>query len=537
MDRFGNYAPTTAEFVMDPFVFETILEDAATEKLQNKTRESVNGSLEQLNKFLTKRHDDQIYHRTNTQSNNPLHMPKIPIDASSHSKEEFTVEIDSSQKSCLPVLGNYCGPYYSAGKIQQSVVSDVPACSDADLACKIHDTCYASGQDHQQCDYEFINNPDAYTFMKGLVGVQAVARSLYPEMTNLRKNIDKSKNKKDEKKNSSSNRTPMNGSSRIVSAPNALSISNLNKRNAPKMTTTKRGMFINHSELISGVFLGAGAPTAYNAVKFSVNPGKFSTFPWLATVATNYDKYVFRKLRLIYMPLVSTSTGGRVGICFDYDSSDATPNTRADFFNSTRHSESAVWAPLELNVPVDKVERFTNTHTSTDSKLIDLGSFSYMTDASTAAASSSVGDLICEYEVELLRPQPPSYSTMCVSLTNFSGTDLSSYLSGPSLGNFYVYSATEIDIAGLSPGNYFITTYINDSAAATPTLAISAANGTITTTKSLGNTTDYFKICSLSVPAGNGRVSFTVGGAADYSALEKCQIRISKIDSGIPTLW
>ncbi len=447
--------------------------------------------------------------------------------------QEVPITVDAGP--CLPIIGNYCGPYYSAGKIQSSVESSVPACSLQDQVCKEHDACLAAGSDPMWCDQQFVENPDASPWMTGLIQMQMVARNLYPTMTNLRGKKNKTSNKDAENKAKAPVRG-MNGNTRIVAAPNSISVTKTNVKNAPKVKTTKNGMLVNHSELVSGVFVGSGAPTAYSVTKFSINPGKFATFPWLATVATNYDKYIFRKLRFVYMPLVSTTTAGRVGLCFDYDSSDSAPVTRADFFSATRHSEAAIWAPIDLEVPLDRKERFTNTHTASDSKLIDVGSLSYMTDATSATASSSVGDIICEYEVELLRPQPPSYATAAFSASNPAGTDTSIYLNGPSLGVWTFVSATLLQVSGLSPGSYGVFTYVKDTGAASPLLAYAATNATFLGIKSLATTTEQLKYSNLSVPSGNGSINFTITGTATLGDLESLYIRISKMDSSIPIL-
>jgi hypothetical protein len=53
------------------------------------------------------------------------------------------------------VHGNYCGPNWSAGRTQPSVVSDVPAIDEFDETCKKHDAHYANGDDLYEADTEF----------------------------------------------------------------------------------------------------------------------------------------------------------------------------------------------------------------------------------------------------------------------------------------------------------------------------------------------------------------------------------------------
>ena len=51
--------------------------------------------------------------------------------------------------------GNYVGPGWSAGKYQNSVVSDVPPIDEFDATAKRHDEAYAKGEDLVKADAEF----------------------------------------------------------------------------------------------------------------------------------------------------------------------------------------------------------------------------------------------------------------------------------------------------------------------------------------------------------------------------------------------
>jgi hypothetical protein len=51
--------------------------------------------------------------------------------------------------------GNYCGPGWSGGKYQESVISKVPAVDSFDESCKVHDALYAAGGDRGRADLNF----------------------------------------------------------------------------------------------------------------------------------------------------------------------------------------------------------------------------------------------------------------------------------------------------------------------------------------------------------------------------------------------
>lgn len=78
--------------------------------------------------------------------------------------------------------GNYCGPGWSAGRYQSSVVSLVPAVDAFDQTCKEHDAVYATGGNRTMADAKFFysnvtsGNPKAV--IAGLaVGAQGFLRT------------------------------------------------------------------------------------------------------------------------------------------------------------------------------------------------------------------------------------------------------------------------------------------------------------------------------------------------------------------------
>lgn len=79
--------------------------------------------------------------------------------------------------------GNYCGPGWSAGAWQDSVVSDVPAMDAFDQTCRDHDAAYATNVDRADADarfaYDNITSLDPIRVGAGLgVGIQGIARRI-----------------------------------------------------------------------------------------------------------------------------------------------------------------------------------------------------------------------------------------------------------------------------------------------------------------------------------------------------------------------
>lgn len=64
---------------------------------------------------------------------------------------------------------NYCGMYWSAGKVQSSVVSQLQPVNELDGLCKLHDAAYASNQDLDLADAEFYNQARSLSDPRGYI--------------------------------------------------------------------------------------------------------------------------------------------------------------------------------------------------------------------------------------------------------------------------------------------------------------------------------------------------------------------------------
>jgi len=200
---------------------------------------------------------------------------------------------------------------------------------------------------------------------------------------------------------------------------------------------------ITHSEMIGSITSGTPSSnvTPFTCLGYRCNPGVATLYPWLSTMATNFEKYKFRKLSFSAVSLLSTAYNGRLGVGFDYDSSDPVPQDRQEFYALTEHSESMPWDSVAMQVKCDNVYRFTGTHSSSDYKLIDLGQLVVYTDqisnGATLSAAVNVADLYVHYECELIEPQQALFNTQ-----GFSGT------ATPTVGNTLGLSPDQTTVVG-----------------------------------------------------------------------------------------
>jgi len=300
--------------------------------------------------------------------------------------------------------------------------------------------------------------------------------------------------------------------------------------NRPRIRSKGRGVVISHSEMI-GTITSSSVSGAYECDSWVINPGKFSTTPWLATMACNYDKYRFISLVARVISNQPTSTAGRIGIGIDYDSTDPQPADRMEFFSLTHHAEGAAWDSLVFPVPQLGGVRFVNSHTVSDSKLIDVGQLLVFADQ-IVATSTSLADVILDYTVELIDPQQAVYATQGSLGANVAPSALSTY--GPVLGSITQIS-TKIAQYNVGPGIYMVSVVANDGGGGTPTISTKVSAGN-QGWHSFNSTTTYSDGLSY-VKLSTAGASFQVVCALDYSALEYVNINVTRISAAVLASW
>lgn len=308
--------------------------------------------------------------------------------------------------------GNYCGPYWSAGQHQPSVLSNVPSLDEFDETCKQHDAAYATNGDLAQADFKFARENigmGAKRTAAGLaVGFQGILRSMTTTRQNNKNENNNNKDKNMVKKTLRGAAQPkaaktliQKSSSRndtVSAAPVAYSTKRTGT--AAKMQPIKDGVIITHRSLLGQVVNNL----PYTVTSYPINVGMSETFPWLSRLARRYEKYVVRKLRFEYRSVCSTSTSGVIMMSFDRDAADPAPVTKVDQAQTIPNSEANAWMNNDLVIPVDAIERFCrfgDLADNLDIKTYDMGTLF----VSSLYGSNAVGgELYVEYTVELRYP-------------------------------------------------------------------------------------------------------------------------------------
>jgi hypothetical protein len=192
-----------------------------------------------------------------------------------------------------------------------------------------------------------------------------------------------------------------------------------------------------------------------------VNPGLSATFPWLANLAANFEKYRFKKLRFFYKSSVSTVAQGSVMLAIDLDALDAPPASKAVMLQMQTVVRSNVWQECSSTLPESVGELFTRSGAvpaGADAKTYDCGQLIVGTVGTTAGM---IGEVWFEYDVELHTPQVTQASVQSLAIRD-TGGELASLASSGSLA-YSVNSSSSFTVQ-TAPGTTYLVNFIGNSA-------------------------------------------------------------------------
>jgi len=232
------------------------------------------------------------------------------------------------------------------------------------------------------------------------------------------------------------NKIPRNPSNKTNSVAAAYSTGTSGR--SPIIRATRDSCRIQHREFIGNVT----GTVAFNVTKFVMNPGLVGSFPWLSTIASSWEEYKFRNLKIRYLTRTGSATPGSVIIAPDYDASDDNPSSETTLATYQDARGDAPWKDMEVKLqrldlsgPVKRhFVRNTALAANQDIKLYDVANLFVATTDGTAVAW---GKLWIEYDVEFFVPQlPPSGAVQLrggLALGNGTVTKANPFGTGPLL--------------------------------------------------------------------------------------------------------
>lgn len=211
----------------------------------------------------------------------------------------------------------------------------------------------------------------------------------------------------------------------VGGAPSVLT----NGKELPKFVNKKYSNVICHREYLGDV--KTGAANTFSNTSYNLNPGLRETFPWLSTIAQNYDQFVIHGMVFEYKTtssdaLNSTNTAlGSVIMATQYNPLQADFQNKQEMENyemaqSCKPSLSQLHGIecAKNQTPQNHLYvRTAKVPTGQDARWFDMGKFQIAT-TGFQAANVVIGELWVSYMVEFFKPKVPN---------SFGGNIYSSY--------------------------------------------------------------------------------------------------------------
>lgn len=292
----------------------------------------------------------------------------------------------------------------------------------------------------------------------------------------------------------------------------------LKPSNVPVMHSFDNSIRLTHKEYLQDIT----ATTAFSNQSFSINAGLSGTFPFLSSLAQNYEKYIIHGLCFTFISnsanaLNSTNTAlGSIIMACDYNALDSSFETKQDALATTFSVSGKPSDNLTLAVECDpkiigEVKKFIRSGSisgvsNASLNNYDWGNFQIMSQGQQA--TSIVGELHVSYDIELIFPQSSvprglnlkigKFHLNSVSNSNRLGTSQTTSLN--TLG--VILSDNTITIPANSYGIYMLEYLIRGDSTASLAFSLdgdtnlTSANlledGTISAQSNAGNTSTIF---------------------------------------------
>lgn len=335
------------------------------------------------------------------------------------------------------MYGNFCGPYWSDGQWQESVVPTLPAKDELDATCRVHDEVYARGGDLLDADRSFFRS----NFGKGVlrtafaipVGIQSVLRAseILPqsrkrESTRLSTNqetLTQITNMTKQSRTTNNRGTPPKP---VKSAPRAQKKENglqMSRSFPPTSigTTIRMGQSTvqrttDSARLTGKDFIGTVEGNGINAFGIGksalLSPAYFSSTV-LGNLARSFERYRWNRLRVHYVPKVATTATGQVILCSSRSVSE--PNLAGEQGNFLQRAMSQgnaafspLWTPSYIDIDCDASWKLVDPTTTAD---LDDNIHEELQVYTQVSVPGQVGYLFAEYDISFKEPIYQPHST------------------------------------------------------------------------------------------------------------------------------
>jgi len=185
----------------------------------------------------------------------------------------------------------------------------------------------------------------------------------------------------------------------------------------PSMHKTNQSIIVRHKEYIADISPGS-TPTAFNIfATYPLNPGLPNAFPWLSTIAQQFQEYTWRGIIFHFIStsgesVASTNTSlGNVMMATNYRASAPNYQNKVELLNEYFSTDGKISESFCHPVECDPKQNPYNVQyvrtgavpAGEDIKSYDLGAFSIATEG-VQSNVADLGELWVTYEVELRKP-------------------------------------------------------------------------------------------------------------------------------------
>jgi hypothetical protein len=274
---------------------------------------------------------------------------------------------------------------------------------------------------------------------------------------------------------------------------------------------------IRHREYLGDIVCPA-TPAAFTLINYRINAGDPTTFPWLSSIAANFQQYRFNGLVFEFKSMSSDITaGGSLGsviLATNYDTaaivfSSKTTMENSEYCVSAKPSSSQIHC-VECDPSLTPTKYFyvrdsSKGSATTDNRLYDLGNFQVATQGLPTSPGIVIGELWASYDVTLLKPDiSDALNNGMASIFTNSGSGLYPFTSGTTYG-LSIISITANTIAFLYPGQYFVTFFFQGTTLSNINMAITSGTGSVpqyhkTTDSALLGLAASYEVTALTVP-------------------------------------
>ncbi len=199
-----------------------------------------------------------------------------------------------------------------------------------------------------------------------------------------------------------------------VTAPAAMSVSRQSK--PPRVTGTANGLVVSHREYV-GDIIATGSANWSIAQILPLDPAEPGTFPWLAPVACQYQRFRLRKLNVEYVADCSSSTAGSVLITYNRGVGTVLPATKQQQLEAETIRCSAwqnanytfkvennmYWTSPYYNLPNVTATNTPYTTGANDASNLNVAGRLILATSGTTG-SVGLGEVYINYEFEFIAP-------------------------------------------------------------------------------------------------------------------------------------